>query len=89
MDLKDQMGILGRNAYDEIYQPNSTKCMEWRNVKVSHENDTPQVVVSFDDILGMILLLSIGLSGAVIALYVECLSNLFVQRSMKRSIGAV
>ena len=69
------MGLFDMTDDIEDYLPNSTKCMTWQDVKASHEKDNPQVVVRLDDIYGMVIILALGLGGAVVAFTVECLSK--------------
>ena len=53
--------------------PNSTKCMTWQDVKASHETDSPEIVIRIDDIYGMVILLAMGLGGALVVLTLELL----------------
>ena len=70
------MGLFAQDDIEmEEYIPNSTKCRTWQDVKASHEKDNPQVVVRLDDIYGMVIILALGLGGAVVAFTVECLSK--------------
>ena len=62
--------------------PNSTNCMTWQDVKASHETDSPEVVINIDDIYGMVILLAMGLSGAMVALTLELLIKAQKERSM-------
>ena len=63
--------------------PNSTKCMTWQDVKSSHETDSPQVVIRIDDIYGVVILLAMGLGGALVVLALELLMKTQIERSMK------
>ena len=55
------------------FMPNSTKCMTWQDVKASHETDSPEIVIRIDDIYGMVILLAMGLGGALVVLTLELL----------------
>ena len=50
----------------EHYFPNGTKCMNWQDVKISHESSVTNVVINSDDIHGLIILLAVGLIAATI-----------------------
>ena len=65
--------------------PNSTNCMTWQDVKASHETDSPEVVINIDDIYGMVILLAMGLSGAMVALTLELLIKARKERSMNHN----
>ena len=65
--------------------PNSTNCMTWQDVKASHETDIPEVVINIDDIYGMVILLAMGLSGAMVALTLELLIKARKERSMNHN----
>ena len=62
--------------------PNSTNCMTWQDVKASHETDSPEVVINIEDIYGMVILFSMGLCGAMVALILELLIKAQKERSM-------
>ena len=49
---------------------NSTKCSTWQDIKESHASDN-LVELLLRDVYGMLILLSIGLTGSVLALAVE------------------
>ena len=65
--------------------PNSTKCMKWQDVKSSLETDSPQVVIRIDDIYGVVILLAMGLGGALVVLALELLMKTQIERSMKNN----
>ena len=72
VDLKDQMGLEFSQDGIEDYIPNATKCLTWKDVKASHETDT-SLVITLENIYGLLILLALGLGGAVVALLLECL----------------
>ena len=67
------------------YLPNSTKCLTWQDVKASHQTDNPEIVITIDDIYGMMILLATGLGGAMVVLIFERLMKARKQRSMKNN----
>ena len=66
--------------------PNSTKCMNWHDVKASHEKDNPEIVIRMDDIVGMLILWAIGIGGALIVLSVELMMK--GKRSIKNDLAS-
>ena len=66
--------------------PNATKCMTWQGVKASHETDNSEVIIRADDIYGMIILLAMGLSGALIVLILELLVKAHTESSLKKNL---
>ena len=73
IDLMNQMDLEFSTNRLLNFLPNSTKCMTWHDVKASHETDNPKVFIRMNDILGMLILLSIGLGGAFIVFTMELL----------------
>ena len=59
--------------------------MTWQDVKSSHETDSPQVVIRIDDIYGVVILLAMGLGGALVVLALELLMKTQIERSMKNN----
>ena len=55
----------------ELYIPNATKCWTWHDVKQSHMKDDHKMVVKLEDIRGLIILLVVGLCGAITILTME------------------
>ena len=53
------------------YLPNATQCDHWQAIEESHNAKGQNVVFEIDDIYGIILLLAIGLSGALLLATVE------------------
>ena len=60
--------------------PNATKCSTWNDVEQSHTIEDPRVVVQLEDIYGMIILLAVGLSGAVVGLTMELLNKILIRK---------
>ena len=69
----------------EDYIPNAAKCMTWQDVKASHEIENPQVVVRLEDIYGMAILLAMGIGGAVMVFFIECLTKAQKRKFKKTS----
>ena len=82
VDLKDQMGLEFSEDGIEDFLPNSTKCMTWQDVKASHETDTT-LVITIKDIFGIMILLALGLGGAMLALGMEFFTTPIISRSKK------
>ena len=72
-------------AEAEVYKriPNATKCKTWNDVKISHMAQDQNVVVSLDAIYGLLLIFVLGLSGAMVFLYLEHLAKAFKQKFRK------
>ena len=72
-------------AEAEVYKriPNATKCKTWNNVKISHMAQDQNVVVTFDAICGLLLILALGLIGAMVFMLVEHLVKAVKKQSRK------
>ena len=91
LDLKDQMGVEFSQDGIEKFIPNATKCMNWQDVKASHDTDKTNsiLVITFEDIYGITILLALGLGGAITALVTECLISRFKKStSTKKRTGS-
>ena len=66
MGLSLQMGLIN---VDGAFQ-NSTKCSTWQDIKESHASEN-LVEILLHDVYGMLILLSIGLTGSVLVLTME------------------
>ena len=87
VELQDQMGLeFSQNGIDD-YIPNATKCMTWHDVEKSHENDTA-LVIKLERVYGMIILLALGLGGAMTAFSLEILTKSIPLRFRKRHHGS-
>ena len=77
MQLSLEMGLkftdIKRNFGN--YLPNSTKCNTWGDVKASHRNKSNLVVLNYDDIYGLLIILTVGLSGSSFIFIAELLIN--------------
>ena len=51
--------------------PNMTKCLTWNDVKKSHMTQDQDVVITFEDISGLLLVLAGGLIVAMIFISME------------------
>ena len=70
------------------YIPYSTKCMAWRDVRASHETNAT-VVITIEDIYGMMILLAICLGVATAALFLELLSKALRLRISKTALNTI
>ena len=52
---------------------NSTKCLTWNQVQNSQMEQDQNVVITFEDISGLLLVLAVGLIGAMIFISLELL----------------
>ena len=89
LDLKDQMALPYSENGGGIsnYIPNSTKCMAWKDVRASHETNAT-VVITLEDIYGMVILLAICLGGATVAFFLELLSKALRLRIGKTTLNS-
>ena len=71
IDMSYSMGLSLRKRYDD-FLPNVTKCSTWQDVKASHKVDYDEMVIKLDDISGILIILAVGLSGAMIIMIAEC-----------------
>ena len=74
ISMSYEMGLpLDKNI--KKYFPNATKCSTWHDVKTSHETKDMKVRIKLDDIYGMLMILALGLSGAILLLTLELMTN--------------
>lgn len=64
-----QMGL--DETYLQKYLTNATQCDNWHAIRESHNAKERNVVFKIEDIYGIILLLAIGHSGALLVATVE------------------
>ena len=67
--LAKQMGLIHKSYYNHL--PNATECKDINDVYKSHMEKNHRVTVEVDDIYGMLVLLGLGVGGALITFYVE------------------
>ena len=65
--MAQQTGFMG-TLFDKNVA-NSTKCQTWRDVQEAHKDN--DVAVSFDDTVGLLILLIVGLSAALVMFTAE------------------
>ena len=70
--LLDQMGDSIGSKSNRRW-PNTTKCTTWNKVQKSQMEQDPNVVITFEDISGLLLVLAVGLIGAMILISMEFL----------------
>ena len=63
IELAHQMSLI--DAQIQKYVPNATKCMTWPSVQASHRENDKTVVFKGDDLLGVLVLIAMGLGGAL------------------------
>ena len=69
IELAHQMGLI--DAQIEKYVSNATKCMTWPAVQASHTENDKTVVFELEDLFGILVLIAMGLSGALITWLAE------------------
>ena len=62
---------------------NSTKCLTWNQVQNSQMEQDQNVVITFEDISGLLLVLAVGLIGAMIFISVELVVKAFEENDDK------
>ena len=67
--IAKQMGMIDRSYYSNML--NATKCKTITDVYESHMEKNRTVNVEMNDILGMLLLLGLGVGGALITFVAE------------------
>ena len=82
--LANQMGLI--EGLIEQTLENRTKCSTWSDIYESHMQKGDNVVLQLDDICGLIILLSIGLSLALTSFLGEQMIYWSPQKKMERSI---
>ena len=74
------MGNSIESQIQRVY-PNMTKCLTWNDVKKSHMTQDQNVVITFEDISGLLLVLAVGLVGAMIFISMEFLAKALKKES--------
>ena len=69
IELAHQMGLV--DAQIKKYAPNATECMTWHAVQASHTKNGKTVTFKFGDLIGVLLLISMGLGGALLTCVAE------------------
>ena len=64
IDMRIQMGFSFEKNI-ELYIPNATKCWTWQDVKKSHVINDDMMVIEPDHVFGLMILLLVGLCGAM------------------------
>lgn len=63
------MGLIDAGYYN--YMPNATKCSTFNDIKNSHQGKNQTIIVEINDIYGMLILLGLGIGGAMIIFSLE------------------
>ena len=69
IELAHQMGLI--DSVIKMYVPNATECMTWPAVQGSHAENGKTVTFKFGDLIGVLLLISMGLGGALLSCVAE------------------
>ena len=80
IDLGRQLGLDETGL--QKYLPNATQCYHWNAIQESHSAKDENVVFKIEDIYGIILLLVIGLCGAILVAMVE---YIFFKNTVKKA----
>ena len=77
---------MGDSLESQFYRtdPNLTKCLTWNDVKLSHLDQDQNVVITFEDIIGLLLVLAVGLIAAIIIISLELLVTATIKKSKTR-----
>ena len=67
--LAHQMGLI--DSQIKKYAANATECMTWHGVQASHTKNGKTVTFKFGDLIGVLLLISMGLGGALLSCVAE------------------
>ena len=69
IDMAKQMGLIHMSYYNLL--PNATKCNTIGDVYKSHAEQNQTVIVKVNDIYGMLVLLGLGVGGALLVFIAE------------------
>ena len=69
IDLAAQAGFIDASISSAL--PNGTKCNTWQDVRASHMSDGLKIVVTFEDVYGMMGLLGFCSVTSLVAFAVE------------------
>ena len=65
------MGLTLQRNYDD-FLPLGKKCITWKDVKASYTIGDNQVVIKLNETYGMLIILFVGLNGALVVMAFEC-----------------
>ena len=80
LDLANQMGLI-KGLFEQSLH-NRTKCSSWSDIYDSHLEKRKNAVLGFDAIRGMTILLSIGLSAALLVFMLEHITHWTAQKQV-------
>ena len=83
IELAHQMGLI--DAQINKYVSNATKCMTWPAVQASHTENDQTVVFKIEDLFGILVLISMGLGGALMTWIAEMIIYLHRHFNKKES----
>ena len=84
--LAQQMGLIDMSYFKNM--PNGTKCKTIHDVHKSQMEKHHKVTVELNDIYGMLVLLGLGVGGAIITFIAEILLRAKLQKRRGRQKGA-
>ena len=64
-----EMGLIEFNLNRAV--PNSTKCNTWTDIQASHKPKNRTLAVKFEDVYGVMVLLTIGFGGALLLAIIQ------------------
>ena len=67
--LAKQMGLINKSFFN--YLPNATACKNGNDIYESHVGNNQRVIVQLNNIYGMLVLLGLGVGGALITFPAE------------------
>ena len=73
------MGLIQNEIQKQV--PNATRCLTWSAVQASHTREGQDVVFKLKDIYGMLILLALGLCGAILILISEIAIHKTIHRN--------
>ena len=80
------MGLTWQKRYDDFLL-HAKKCLTWQDVKASHAAGDNQVVIKLDETYGMLIILFLGLNGAMVLMAFECLVRKLKFKKASQSMG--
>ena len=69
IDVAKQMGLLNKSFLNSL--PNATACKNSNDIYESHVGNNQRVIVQLNDIYGMLVLLGLGVGGALMTFPAE------------------
>ena len=80
IDMSFGMDLSWRRKYDD-FLPLGKECLTWQDVRASHKTEDNHVVINLNETYGMLIILFVGLSGAVMIIVIECMVHKFSSKA--------